>query len=229
MFPFQFPFVGEKIGIQRGGLVSSENKYMYWEKREAMESYIWRALVTLLIAQLSPTSFYSLSSMLSASNFPKHVFHPSIAGAMLLSFCFLIWMNEWTWLRGCIVKADLCCRQSKLLSSAAEIILTCPLFRVQKNTVCSIVQPRSGYGCCSFPCAPSFPTIMDDATAEDCAGLPGKARAVLQMGSTVLKVMQEKHLKAQKLPAIFIFIEYIEPLMRETRLFFSLWHKPSKL
>lgn len=167
--------------------------------------------------------------MLSASNFPKHVFHPSIAGTMLLSFCFLIWMNEWTWLRGCIVKADLCCCQSKLLSSAAEIILTCPLFRVQKNTVCSIVQPWSGYGCCSFSYASSFPTIMDDATAEVCASLPGKARAVLQMGSTVLEVMQEKYLKAKKLPAIFIFIETIQALMRENSLFFSLWHKPSKL
>lgn len=154
--------------------------------------------MTLLIAQLSPASFYSLSSMLSASNFPKHVFCPPIAGAMLLSFCFLIWMNEWTWLRGRIVKADLCCCQSKLLSSAAKIILTCPLFRVQKNTVCSIVQPWPGYSCCSFPYASSFPRLMDDSSAEDCGSLTGKANAVLQMGSSVLEVIRKKYLKVKK-------------------------------
>lgn len=114
-------------------------------KKEKLLNHVSRVLVTVLIAQLNPTSFYSLSSMLSTSNCTKHVFSSSIASTMLLSFCFLAWMNEWTWLRGCIVKADLCCCQSKLLSSAAKIILTCPLFRVQKNTVCSIVQPQSGY------------------------------------------------------------------------------------
>lgn len=99
----------------------------------------------MLIAQLSPTSFYRLSSTLPTSDYSKYVFYPSIASTMLLSFCFLIWMNGWIWLRGGIVRADLCCCQSKLLSSAAEIILTCLLFRVQKNTFCSFVQPQQGY------------------------------------------------------------------------------------
>lgn len=40
MFPFQFPFMSEKVGIQRGGLVSPENKDIYEEKREAIESYV---------------------------------------------------------------------------------------------------------------------------------------------------------------------------------------------
>lgn len=168
--------------------------------------------------------------MLSASNFSKHVFHPSVAGAMLISFCFLIWMNEWTWLRGCIVKADLCCCQSKLLSFAAEIILTCPLFRVQKNTVCSIVQPWPVSGC-SFPYASSFPFIMDDSAAEVCGGLTGKARAVLQMGSTVLEVMQEKYRKAEKMACHFYFhrTHWSTDERNQFIYFFSLWHEPSKL
>lgn len=55
------------------------------------------------------------------ANFPKHVFYSSIASTWLPSFYFLIWMNEWTWQTRCIVKADLCCCQSKLLGSTPKL------------------------------------------------------------------------------------------------------------
>lgn len=117
------------------------NKYRYKKKERQLHCISRESkLVIVLIMEFSSTSCYSPTRMLPTSNFLKHVFYPLIASAILLSFCFLIWMNEWTWPRGYNVKADLCCCQSKLLSCAAEIILTCPLFRVQKNTFCSILQ-----------------------------------------------------------------------------------------
>ena len=134
-------------------------------------------------ANCSAKSYIILSPIqhVTTSNFPEHVFYPSVTSPVLLSFCFLIWMSEPGWgdalskLIYIVVHPDSLALQLKLSLHAH-----CSEFRKTPSVLLFRHSQDTDFLCCcgSFPYTSSSPTITDYCAAEVFGSLTEKDRAV---------------------------------------------------